>query len=158
MAKKVKTTKPTAETPAKPKIGGKGKLRPEHNPKPFTSENQPANRGRKPGSRPWRMVCEELLDADGHLFFENVEVMEMNDLTGRWILTGKKVARVRVQIPTQQMLILAAFNQAVKGNMNALKLIMERMEGAVPRSLILQGGEKGTEPVKITLGGVELEL
>ena len=137
--------------------GGKGKLTPAHNPKPFTSENQPANKGRKPGSRPWKLVMQELLDQDGFMNFEGVEVMVFRK--GKWVPSGKFVEKVRVKIPTQQMLIMAAFNQAMKGKMEALKLIIERMDGAVPRQIMLTGGDDDSmKPVTITIGGVEVEL
>ncbi len=153
---KKETEQPRAKSNPNLPPGGRGKLTPAHNPKPFTSENQPANKGRKEGSRPWRLVMQDLLDQDGFMNFDNVEVMVFKK--GKWVASGKQVEKVRVKIPTQQMLVMAAFNAAMKGKMDALKLLIERMDGAVPRQLILTGDEGGTEPIKMVVNGVEVTL
>lgn len=90
----------------------------------FSSTNQPANRGRKPGSRAWRDVLSEMMPEPGYLLFRNVEVVNEQGKP-----TGQVIERVRVKVATQQTVAIAMLKKAAKGDVAAAKLIMERMEG-----------------------------
>lgn len=105
--------------------GGKGNIKPEDGIKTrFTSENQPPNRGRKPGSRAWKDVLEDMMPEPGYLLFKNVEVVNEAGKP-----TGQIIERVRVKMATQQMVAVGLLKKAAKGDVAAAKLIMERMDG-----------------------------
>lgn len=90
----------------------------------FTSDNQPANPGRKPKSRAWKDVLADMMPEDGWLTFDNAQVCDEKGKP-----TGELVPKVRVKMATQEMIVLAAIKQAMKGKTDAIKMIWERMDG-----------------------------
>jgi hypothetical protein len=92
--------------------------------KSFTSGNQPTHNGRKKGSRAWKDVLSDLMSEDGYLSFKNVEEVGED---GR--PTGNVFKTARVKTATQEMIMMAAIRQAMKGKIDAMKMIMDRMDG-----------------------------
>lgn len=90
----------------------------------FSADNQPENRGRKPGVRAWKDVLSDMMPEDGYLTFEKAQVVDENGQP-----TGEIIPRVRVKMATQEMIVMAAIKQAMKGKMDAIRTIWERMDG-----------------------------
>jgi hypothetical protein len=90
----------------------------------FSSEYQPANRGRKTATRAWKDVLADMMPDEGYLSFRDVqELGEDGKPTGNAFRTG------RVKMATQEMIVMAAIKQAMKGNMVAIDKIWSRMDG-----------------------------
>jgi len=107
--------------------GGHKNIRPEDGVQ-FSKENQPANRGRKKGSRAWKDVLSDMMPEDGYLTFDKIQVLAQDE-DGKWKPTGDVVAKGRVKMATQDMIVMAAIKQALKGKTDAIKMIWERMDG-----------------------------
>lgn len=100
--------------------GGRGKLRPEDNPKPFTSTNQPANSGRK--KDPFRQALEDLAETDGRMPVPQTELAGLLDVKegpdgmpvltvrGEWAIGAdgepdKRLALIVVQLPDAHSIV-----------------------------------------------------
>jgi hypothetical protein len=113
--------------------GGKGKLRQEDNPKPFTKENQPKNR-RKPDTISYYLQQE--LQGDGYAVLEGELMDENGNRTG-------KTVKVRVKMITHQIVARRLLSNAASGKERSIEMVMDRIEGKVPQNLNL-GGQPGT--------------
>lgn len=114
----------------------------------FSSTNQPANRGRKKGSRAWKDVLSEMMPEDGYLTFDKVQEMA-EDSDGKWRPTGNIIPKVRVKMATQEMIVMAAVKQALKGKTDAIKMIWERMDGRPTQPLANDPDNPLTSPVQV---------
>jgi hypothetical protein len=111
--------------------GGKGKITPKDGEKTrFTSDNQPANQGRKPGTQAWKDVLAKMMPEEGYLTFRDVQEV---DADGR--PTGNVFKAARVKMATQEMITMAAIKQAMKGDMRAIVPIWDRMDGKATQPL-----------------------
>ncbi|WP_247236430.1 hypothetical protein [Telluribacter sp. SYSU D00476] len=81
----------------------------EQNLKPFSSENQPKNRGRKPGSKNRSTIIREWLD---------VEQVTENPVTG-------EMQRLTVE----EQITLSMVKKALLGDVNAYKALMDSAYG-----------------------------
>lgn len=90
--------------------------------KDFSKENQPANRGRK--------STKFLTD----LLTKNLKVKKEITIDGIDVVTGKPV-KVKIAMPTKEIIVQALVRQAAKGNMIAIKEIFDRTEGRVAQAL-----------------------
>lgn len=104
--------------------GGNKNIRPEDG-KQFTSDNQPANRGRKKGSRAWKDVLSDMMPEEGYLSFQDIQVLDPETEKP----TGEIIPKGRVKMATQEMIVVAAVKQAMKGKTDAIRMIWERMDG-----------------------------
>ena len=100
----------------------------------FSSTNQPATQGRKTNVRAWKDVLADMMPEEGYLTFDKAQVLD-----GDGKPTGEVVERVRVKMATQEMIVMAAIKQAMKGNMAAIEKIWDRMDG------------KASQPIEGTL-------
>jgi len=109
--------------------GGKGKIKPKDG-KQFSSDYQPEKNGRKPGVRAWKDVLADMMPDDGNLQFKDVQEV---DESGK--PTGNVFKAARVKMATQEMIVMAAIKQALKGNMAAIDKIWDRMDGRPTQTL-----------------------
>jgi len=69
---------------------------------------------------------------EGYLTFKDVQEIEIStDKNGKEVLrpTGNVFKAARVKMATQEMIVMAAIKQAMKGNMAAIEKIWDRMDG-----------------------------
>lgn len=111
--------------------GGKGNIRPEDNPKPFTSEYQPANRGRKP------LVTTQLLNQLQEAGYENVTKEDVRRVYS--LLLGMPVPELQKMVTTHGDAVPAIFKITArqilsKNGFDAIEKILDRLHGRAPGS------------------------
>lgn len=111
--------------------GGKGNLRGAADGVPFSKENQPKNR---------RKSTKFLTD----LLTKNLKTKKDIEIEGIDIETGRKT-KIKVPMPTRDVIVQALLRQAAKGNMIAIKEVFDRVEGKAPQPIT---GEEGG-PVQV---------
>lgn len=105
----------------------------------FSSTNQPKNR---------RKSTKFLTD----LLTRNLKKKREIEIEGIDILTGQKV-KVKVPMPTKDVIVQALLRQAAKGNIIAIKEIWDRLEGRSVQSIELSGkdGKEFNQPAQILI-------
>jgi hypothetical protein len=58
-------------------------------------------------------------------------------------------AKIRVSVPTQKQIVHALLREADKGNVYAIKEIIDRVEGKTPQALNFQDSEGNTVPIQL---------
>lgn len=115
---------------------------PKHmeNLKPFKEgeDKRRANNGRKPTKFLTQLLIKEL---KGKKEIE-IEGYEIN--------TGAKT-KIKVPLPTKQTIIQALLRQAAKGNVNAIKEVLDRVEGKTLQPVGLQDKDGNDIPLNIIL-------
>lgn len=106
-------------------MGGFKNIRPDEGIK-FSKENQPVNR---------RKSTKFLTD----LLTKNLKVKKDIEIEGIDTVTGLKV-RIKVAMPTKDVIVQALLRQAAKGNMIAIKEVFDRTEGKAPQPLTGEDG------------------
>lgn len=104
--------------------------------KAFSKENQPANRGRK--------STKFLTD----LLTKNLKVKKEITIEGIDTVTGKPV-KVKIPMPTKEVIVQALIRQAAKGNLIAIREIFDRTEGKVAQALEHTGKDGKDLPVPV---------
>lgn len=99
--------------------------------KQFSSDYQPEKNGRKPAVRAWKDVLADMMPEEGYLQFKDVQE---TDADGK--PTGNVFKAARVKMATQEMIVMAAIKQALKGNMAAIDKIWERMDGKAAQPIL----------------------
>ncbi len=114
--------------------GGKNNIRFEDG-KPFSSTNQPTNR---------RKSTKLLTD----LLTKELKQKKEIELEGIDTTTGQK-ARIKIPMPTKEVLIQALLRQAAKGNINAIREVFDRVEGKAMQNIDLttMGDKMNTSPI-----------
>lgn len=124
--------------------GGKGKIKPADNPKPFTSDHQPDNPGRKPSIR-----------KDFEDFFSQDQ--DFMTIVGAELLNDKgeptgEIVSVRTKLVKKDALFLKLSKLIEKGKWDPLKFALEQLIGKAPQAIdVTSGGEQITIP-QIILG------
>ncbi len=90
----------------------------------FSKENQPKNRGRKPTKWLTAMLIKES-KTKRDVVMEGIEIVDGRE-------TGRKV-KVKVPMPSAQVIVQAHLRNAAKGNMIAIKEYYDRIEGKAPQ-------------------------
>lgn len=99
--------------------GGKGNIKPEDG-KQFSSTNQPKNRGRKPSIR---KQLEKYLGEDGSFTLPMSQIIEVVETT------EEQEGYIRIAIPRQEALAQKLLSIAMGGDIQAIKMIMEQIDG-----------------------------
>ncbi len=100
--------------------GGKNNIRFEDG-KPFSSTNQPTNR---------RKSTKLLTD----LLTKELKHKKEIELEGIDTTTGQKT-RIKIPMPTKEVLIQALLRQAAKGNIKAIREVFDRVEGKAQQAI-----------------------
>lgn len=103
--------------------GGKGQIKGTDG-TPFSSTNQPANRGRKPDTISGWLKQE--LQSDGFAVMD-AELLDADDKP-----TGQKV-RVRAKLVTMQAVAKRLLANAAAGREKSIEMLLDRTEGKVPQ-------------------------
>lgn len=104
--------------------------RAKDNLRPFSSTNQPANRGRKGKS-----VTEYLRDIGNSKSIKFTITMTKQDGS-----TVKQTGSVKSPVQMNQLLATLLYSDALKGNDKARKEVLDRMEGKPQQFIDLSGG------------------
>ena len=104
--------------------------RAKDNLRPFSSTNQPANRGRKGKS-----VTEYLRDIGNSKSIKFTITMTKQDGS-----TVKQTGTVKSPVQMNQLLATLLYSDALKGNDKARKEVLDRMEGKPQQFIDLSGG------------------
>ncbi len=118
--------------------GGKGKLRPEDNPKPW-KKGQSGNPNGQPPSI--RRQLKELMQAEGVLTIPADQVIKVND-------DGSVDLMVSTQLMLAQKLEKWATSNTGAESLKAIQMIMEQIDGKPPISGDLN--ITNTQPVQLT--------
>lgn len=109
--------------------GGKGKLTPQDNPKPFTSENQPEGRGRPPSFK--KLYSKLLKEKGGGIIWvaeSKVEKKEVDGIT----MYGLRLNRLETMLIKIDKL---ATGKNDKIALDAIKFLWEQFDGKAKQSV-----------------------
>lgn len=113
--------------------GGYKQIGPEDGRK-FTSENQPKNRGRKPGIR---KQLEKMLEAEGSYKVPWEQIVEVRQPE------GEDKGYIRIAIPRQDAIAMRLCQMAASGDIQAMRLLIEQTEGRAPQRIELDMPDTG---------------
>lgn len=109
--------------------------------KQFSSEYQPANRGRKPSIR---KALNKMLEADGSFEIPLSQVLEFKENT-----EGQKDGYIRIAIPRKEAVAMKLMKLAMNGDMQAIKLLIEQIDGRASQRIELDLPDDGRDAVPL---------